>query len=72
MFYLDHPTSEEFFKVYKGILPELDKICEHMTVGPCVAVEVIKGKNSVEEFRDLCGPHDPDIGKMVRKNTIRA
>ena len=30
MFYMDHPVAEEFFGVYKGILPEYAKVCENM------------------------------------------
>ncbi len=47
MFYLDHPTSDEFFAVYKGILPEHAKICENMIQGPCVALELCKDGNVV-------------------------
>lgn len=40
MFYLDRPTSEEFFEVYKGVLPEYSALAEHLTTGPCVALEI--------------------------------
>lgn len=57
---MDRPTSEEFFEVYKGVLPEYNAIAEHMTSGVCVALE-IRQENAVKAFRDLCGPHDPEI-----------
>jgi nucleoside-diphosphate kinase len=73
MFYLDHPSSETFFKPYKGILPEHWKVCEVMTEGPCVAVEVHKGnKNCVDDLRGICGPYDPYVAKKIKENTIRA
>lgn len=40
MFTLDRPTAEEFFEVYKGVLPEFTGMVEHMTSGPCIALEI--------------------------------
>jgi len=56
MFYLDRPTSEEFYEVYKvknkqkqlfklikffkGVIPEYSAMAEHLTTGPCLAVEI--------------------------------
>jgi nucleoside-diphosphate kinase len=40
MFYLDRATSEEFFEVYKGVLPEFQAMAEHLTTGPCLALEI--------------------------------
>lgn len=40
MFTLDKPTAEEFFEVYKGVLPEFVQMVEHMTTGPCIVMEI--------------------------------
>jgi nucleoside-diphosphate kinase len=40
MFTLDRPTAEEFFEVYKGVLPEFTGMIEHMTSGPCIVLEI--------------------------------
>ena len=40
MFSLDRPTAQEFFEVYKGVLPEFPAITEHMTTGPCIVMEI--------------------------------
>lgn len=40
MFYLDRPTSEEFYEVYKGVVPEYTAMAEHLTTGPCLALEI--------------------------------
>lgn len=40
MFYLDKPTAEEFYEVYKGVLPEFVPLVDHMTTGPCIVMEV--------------------------------
>ena len=68
---LDRPTAEEFFEVYKGVLPEFVGMVEHMTTGPCIVLEV-RQENAVKSFRELCGPTDPEIAKYLRPNTIRA
>lgn len=40
MFSLDKPTAEEFFEIYKGVLPEFVNMVEQMTSGPCIVMEV--------------------------------
>jgi nucleoside-diphosphate kinase len=40
MFTLAKPTAEEFFEIYKGVLPEFVGMIEHMTTGPCIVMEV--------------------------------
>ena len=71
IFNIDLPTSEEYFEVYKGVLPEFLPMIEHMTTGPCIVLEV-RQENVVPSFRKLCGPHDPEIAKHLRPGTIRA
>ena len=70
MFTLDKPTAEEFFEVYKGVLPEFVALIDHMTTGPCIVLEV-RQENAVQAFRSLCGPMDPEIAKNLRQNTLR-
>jgi len=71
MFYLDKTTAEEFFEVYKGVLPEYSAIIEHVICGPVIAME-IRQENVVNSLRSLVGPHDPEIAKVLRPNTLRA
>jgi len=71
MFYLDKTTAEEFFEVYKGVLPEYSSIIEHMTTGPLITMEV-RQENVVNSLRSLCGPHDPELAKTLRPTTLRA
>ena len=56
--------------MYKGVLPEYVPLIEHMTGGPSIALEV-RQENAVSSFRALVGPHDPEIAKHLRPNTIR-
>ena len=71
MFYLDKTSAEEFFDVYKGVLPEYASIIEHVTTGPVIALE-IRQENVVNSLRELVGSHDPEIARQLRPNTIRA
>jgi nucleoside-diphosphate kinase len=70
-FKLNRPAAEEFFEVYKGVVPEYTATVEHVTTGPVVVMEV-RQENAVQALRELVGPHDPEIAKHLRKNTIRA
>lgn len=71
MFYLNKTTTEEFFEVYKGVLPEYTAITEHISSGPIIVMEV-RNENVVKNLRELVGPHDPEIAKIIRPNTIRS
>lgn len=71
MFTLGSANAAEFYEVYKGVVPEYAKKVVEMTAGPCIALEVV-GENAVPALRDVAGPHDPDIGRVIRPNTLRA
>ena len=46
MFYLSRSIVEEFYSVYKGVLPEYLPLIEHLSNGPVVAIE-IRQENAV-------------------------
>jgi len=71
MFFLDRATAEEFFEVYRGVLPEFSAMANHLTNGPCIALEV-RQEDAVNAFRQICGPHDPELARTLRPNTLRA
>jgi nucleoside-diphosphate kinase len=71
LFYLDKNSAEEFFDVYKGVLPEYGKIIDDVTNGPVVALEV-RQDDVVNKIRALVGPHDPEIAKVLRQKSLRA
>ena len=71
MFYLDRPTAEEFWDVYKGVLAEYIPVLEHLSSGPLIALEV-RQENVVAKLRELVGPTDPEIAKHLRPHSIRA
>lgn len=40
MFYMNRPAIEEFYDVYKGVLPEYVPLVEHFISGPCIVLEI--------------------------------
>ena len=71
MLYMDKIQAEEFFEIYKGVLPEYSAMVDSIVCGPVIAMEV-RQNDCVNKLRALVGPHDPDIAKALRPNTIRA
>ena len=70
MFYLSRSTIEEFYDVYKAVLPEYVPLIDHFISGPTIALEV-RQQNVVKTFREMVGPHDPEIARYLRPDTIR-
>lgn len=71
LFYMDKANAQEFYEVYKGVVSEYSSMVEELTSGPCIAME-ITGENSHARFREFSGPVDPEIGRHLRPNTLRA
>ena len=71
MIYMDKIQASEFFEVYKGVLPEYSAMVDAIVCGPVIALEV-RQNDCVNKLRALVGPHDPDIAKALRPDTIRA
>lgn len=71
MFYLNRPQAEEFYDVYKGILPEYLPLIEHLSNGPTILLEV-RQEDVVTQFREFVGPYDPVIAQHLKPQTLRA
>ncbi len=74
---LDRAAAAEFYEVYKGVLAigEYTSMVDELTSGPCIAFEVADrdgGAEVVEAFRELCGPMDPELARVLRPKSIRA
>ncbi|XP_001359648.3 nucleoside diphosphate kinase 7 [Drosophila pseudoobscura] len=68
-------NCEEFYEVYRGILPEYIPMVAQLASGVCMCLEIVSadpGKSSYGEFRTFCGPMDPEIAKLLRPHTLRA
>lgn len=76
MFVLDKPNASEFYEVYKGVLApgEYAAVVDELISGPCIALEVADrdGADAVEPFRELVGPLDPELGRVLRPASLRA
>jgi len=68
---LDKASAEEFLEVYKGVLPEYHDMVSQLSAGACLVMEV-RQEDAVNSFRQLVGPHDPEVAKHLRPNTLRA
>jgi nucleoside-diphosphate kinase len=71
MFHFSKATIEEFYDVYKNVLPEYVPQIEQFISGPSIVLEV-RQANVVKTFREMVGPSDPEIAKYLRPDTIRA
>lgn len=72
LFKLNKDEVEEFMEVYKGVLPEYGLLVEEMKNGSLIAVMVQGGEGVVQNVRRICGPHDPQIAKTLRGDSLRA
>lgn len=71
LWHLDKASAEEFLEVYKGVLPEYHDMVSQLSAGACLVMEV-RQEDAVNSFRKLVGPHDPEVAKHLRGNTLRA
>jgi len=80
MFSLTRTDASEFYEVYRGVLTleEFSGMLTELTSGPFIVVEVANKEdgNSAEPvhsaFRDLCGPRDPELARVLRKDSLRS
>lgn len=72
LFNLDRVAVQEFYEVYRGVVPEYNAMCEELTTGACIAIEVVGAPDVVQSMRDMVGPADPDVARAIRQNTTRA
>ena len=71
LFNLNRVNASEFLEVYKGVLPEYNLMVEEMSSGPCIALEV-RSEHAVQAMREVIGPHDPELARVLRPQTIRS
>lgn len=68
---MEKANTEELYEVYKGVVADYTSMVEELMSGPCIAFE-ISGENVHALFREFVGPHDPEIARHLRPNTLRA
>merc|ERR1712060_938266 len=75
MVQLSRPNAQEFFEVYKGVVPEYADWVDEIVAGKCVAIQAIfksQPQDSVPALRELCGAHDPEIASHLHTSSLRA
>jgi len=74
MFTLEAANVKEFFEVYKGVVAEYSAMCDQLTSGKFIALEVSDpdGECNVDAVREMCGPPDPEIARVLRPECLRA
>jgi len=72
MLTLGRAEAAELFDVYKGVLPYYSELIDGMTCGPLVAIEARGAPGVCEQLREVCGPHDVDMARYLRPNSLRA
>ncbi|KAM4904612.1 nucleoside diphosphate kinase homolog 7 [Sylvia borin] len=71
MFNMERTNVEEFYEIYKGVIPEYLEMVSELCSGPCIAMEIRQFDPS-KVFRDFCGPSDPALARHLRPGTLRA
>lgn len=70
LFDVDLPAAEEFYEVYKGVVPDFMDMARELSTTTLLAVE-LSGEDAVHRFREVAGPRDVDVARRVRRHTIR-
>lgn len=73
----ERANAEEFYEVYKEVVPEYEMMVSELCTGPCIALEISApdnpGNNCVARFKkEVAGPRDPVIAKELEGDSIRA
>ncbi|NWI97658.1 NDK7 kinase, partial [Pitta sordida] len=71
MFNMERPNVEEFYEIYRGVVPEYLEMVSELCSGPCIAMEITPS-DPPKVFRDFCGPSDPELARHLRPGTLRA
>lgn len=74
MMFLDRSEAEEFYEVYRNVVPEYTQMADELSSGPSIVLEIgtSDGSNIVESVRQFCGPTDPEVASAIRPHTLRA
>ncbi len=72
--HLTAPLAEELLDIYRGVLPNYTLTIEQLCSAPLLAVLITgrDGTDVVSDFRDLTGPINPQLAKVVRPQSLRA
>lgn len=68
------PIAETLFSVYRSLQPFYSQSMQHLVSGPVLALLISGGPglSCVESFRQLCGPVEPELGRILYPDSLRA
>lgn len=69
---LSMETATEFYEVYRGVADEFIDLCKELCSGSVIALELSGEGDYFTRFRELCGPRDVPVAKIIRPESIRA
>jgi nucleoside-diphosphate kinase len=70
---LNRNQVEAFYEIYQGVVADYQAMVSHLMSGPIIALEIEGNDTDVQlKFRNLCGPADVEVAKVLRPHTIRA
>ncbi|KAF0689518.1 Aste57867_19021 [Aphanomyces stellatus] len=72
LFNLDRTSAAEFLELYDGVVPHFNEAVDHLTSGPCIALELHGDGDVVQRFREAAGPWDIEMARELKPTTIRA
>lgn len=64
--------AADFLEVYQNVMPNFRELVAAMSEAACLALELRKESNVVEDLRTLCGPYDVDMARHLRPESLRA
>lgn len=68
---LTKAEASELLEVYEGVVSSYSGMVDAMVEGIAIFVEV-RAPGVIQKLRELCGPADPELGRVVRKSSLRA
>lgn len=79
LFRVEKPDAEEFYKVYKGVLPGVQDYVDELCSGASLAIALVQPSSMsgtqndvVKTARERAGPTDVEIAKTLAPNSLRA
>ncbi|KAL2651018.1 hypothetical protein R1flu_019146 [Riccia fluitans] len=70
------PNAEEFYELYRGVVPDYYAMTHELSSGDAIAMEISSKEcpesNPVKSFREYCGPPDPAMARQLRPQSLRA
>ena len=64
--------AEELLEVYRGVLLNYTAMVQQMCITPVLAIMITGPASIVQDFREFCGPQDPDLARVLRPESLRA